>query len=212
MTVYAQAAMAGIENTDMKHAVSEKVTVTSDDMSAKSELSTPAAEPGVLTETIYIDPEKERAVLKKFDKYLLPQAFVFILLNYLDRSNLGNARVFGFEKDIGLVNNEFGNLVTLFFVPYIVTEALWVTAVKRFGANKVITVALVGWCSATIATGFVQNYHQALACRTCLGLFEAGVAPAFTFIFTTIYKREDTAKRVALINFSNAVSGAFGGL
>lgn len=40
-------------------------------------------------ETIYIDPEKEKAVLRKFDKFLLPQAFVFILLNYLDRSNLG---------------------------------------------------------------------------------------------------------------------------
>lgn len=61
-------------------------------------------------QTIEIDPAAERAVLRKFDKYLLPQAFLFILLNYLDRSNLGNARVFGFEKDIGLVNNQFGNL------------------------------------------------------------------------------------------------------
>lgn len=41
------------------------------------------------SETIYIDPEKEKAVLRKFDKFLLPQAFLFILLNYLDRSNLG---------------------------------------------------------------------------------------------------------------------------
>lgn len=41
------------------------------------------------SETIYIDPEKEKAVLQKFDKFLLPQAFLFILLNYLDRSNLG---------------------------------------------------------------------------------------------------------------------------
>jgi hypothetical protein len=40
-------------------------------------------------QAIYIDPEKEKAVLRKFDKYFLPQAFLFILLNYLDRSNLG---------------------------------------------------------------------------------------------------------------------------
>lgn len=44
---------------------------------------------GTTKETIYIDPEQEKAVLRKFDKFLLPQAFVFILLNYLDRSNLG---------------------------------------------------------------------------------------------------------------------------
>ena len=38
--------------------------------------------------TIYVDPEKEKACLKKFDKYFLPQAFIFLLLNYLDRSNV----------------------------------------------------------------------------------------------------------------------------
>lgn len=38
---------------------------------------------------IHIDPEQEKAVLRKFDKYLLPQAFLFILFNFLDRSNLG---------------------------------------------------------------------------------------------------------------------------
>ncbi|RVX72090.1 hypothetical protein B0A52_04688 [Exophiala mesophila] len=191
----------------------EAVVVGSEKLSMCSGSDTPeAGTETVVVESIYIDPEKEKAVLRKFDKYVLPQAFVFILLNYLDRSNLGNARVFGFEQDIGLKNNEFGNLVTLFFVPYIVTEVFWVTAVKRFGPNFVITTALVGWCTATIATGFVQNYHQALACRMLLGLFEAGVAPAFTFIFSTIYSRESTAKRVALINFSNAVSGAFGGM
>jgi len=110
------------------------------------------------------------------------------------------------------VGNQFGDLVTLFFLPYILTEVFWVTAVKRFGPNYIITIALTGWCSATIATGFVRNYGQALACRMLLGLFEAGVAPSFTFIFSTIYSRESTAKRVALINLSNAVSGAFGGL
>jgi hypothetical protein len=44
--------------------------------------------------TIYIDPEKEKAVMRKFDKYLLPQAFIFLLLNYLDRSNLGRSSHF----------------------------------------------------------------------------------------------------------------------
>jgi MFS family permease len=196
----------------------EETTVMADEKFVKSDASSIGScvadtqATAETAETIYIDPEKEKAVLRKFDKYVLPQAFVFILLNYLDRSNLGNARVFGFEKDIGLTGNEFGNLVTLFFLPYILTEVFWVTAVKRYGPNYVITVALFGWCIATIATGFVKNYGQALACRMLLGLFEAGVAPAFTFIFSTIYSRESTAKRVALINFSNAVSGAFGGM
>lgn len=41
------------------------------------------------SETFYVDPEKEKSALKKFDRIFLPQAFIFLLLNYLDRSNLG---------------------------------------------------------------------------------------------------------------------------
>lgn len=182
------------------------VAVISDD---KSSTSVAAA---ATSTAIYIDPAKEKAALRKFDIYLLPSAFILILLNYIDRSNLGNARVFGFEESLGMTGNQFGNLVTMFFVPYIATEVLWVTALKRLGPNWVISVAALGWCSVTLGTGFVQNYHQALACRMLLGFFEAGVPPAFTFLFSMIYPRESTARRVALINFANAVSGAFGGL
>lgn len=162
--------------------------------------------------SIYIDPAKERAARRKFDIYLLPAAFTLILLNYIDRSNLGNARVFGFEKSLGLVGNQFGNLVTLFFVPYIVFEVFWVSALKRLGPNYIIAIAATGWCAVTLATGFIRNYRQAIVCRMLLGFFEAGVPPAFTFLFSMVYSRESTAKRVALINFANAVSGAFGGL
>lgn len=103
-------------------------------------------------------------------------------------------------------------MVTLFFVPYILFEPMWVMALKRLGPNYIISIAALGWCFVTLGTGFVQNYGQALACRMLLGFFEAGVPPCFTFLFTSIYPRESTAKRVALINFANAVSGSFGGL
>lgn len=39
--------------------------------------------------SISIDPIAEAAVLKKFDQIVLPQCFVFLILCYLDRSNIG---------------------------------------------------------------------------------------------------------------------------
>jgi len=85
-------------------------------------------------------------------------------------------------------------------------------AVKRFGPNKVLCVALVSWSCITISTGFIHNYAQASVVRILLGACEAGVAPGFAFIFSTIYPRESTAKRIAMTNLANATSGAFGGL
>lgn len=43
------------------------------------------------------DTDAEKKVLRKFDKFLLPPLAVILLVAYLDRSNLGNAKVFGFE-------------------------------------------------------------------------------------------------------------------
>jgi MFS family permease len=85
-------------------------------------------------------------------------------------------------------------------------------AVKRFGPNKVLATALVLWSAVTIGTGFIRNYHEAIVVRILLGACEAGVAPGFAFVFSSIYPRESTAKRIALTNLANATSGAFGGL
>lgn len=39
----------------------------------------------------YIDPELERAALRKFDVYVLPQMMLLVLVAYLDRSNIGTS-------------------------------------------------------------------------------------------------------------------------
>jgi hypothetical protein len=40
------------------------------------------------SQTIYIDPEKEKAAFKKFDRYVVPVSFIFMLLCALDRNNV----------------------------------------------------------------------------------------------------------------------------
>jgi MFS family permease len=127
-------------------------------------------------------------------------------------ASAGNAVVFGLVDSLGLVGIEFNNLSMLFYVLYIVFEIPWVMAVKRFGPNKVLAIALVSWSAVTIGTGFIHNYHQAIACRLLLGLTEAGTVPALTFIVSTIYNRHDQAKRIATLYIASAASGAFGGL
>jgi hypothetical protein len=47
-----------------------------------------AAEIGTSSQLIYIDPEKEKAAFKKFDRYVVPVSFIFMLLCALDRNNV----------------------------------------------------------------------------------------------------------------------------
>jgi hypothetical protein len=47
-----------------------------------------ASEIGSTSHVIYIDPEKENAAFRKFDKYVVPVSFIFMLMCALDRNNV----------------------------------------------------------------------------------------------------------------------------
>lgn len=40
-------------------------------------------------------------------------------MSHVDRTNLGNAKIEGMGKDLGLVGNQYNVASTLFFIPYI---------------------------------------------------------------------------------------------
>ena len=42
------------------------------------------------TSGAYIDPDLEKRTLRKFDKSVLPQFMLLVLIAYLDRSNIGS--------------------------------------------------------------------------------------------------------------------------
>ncbi|KAH6989370.1 major facilitator superfamily domain-containing protein [Ilyonectria sp. MPI-CAGE-AT-0026] len=176
----------------------------------------PEAEPRVSAEdattVVFIDPEKEKATVRKFDRYVLPQFVIIQVLSYLDRTNIGNARIFGFEEDLKFKGNDFANLTSLFYVTFVLFEIPWVLAVKKYGANSVIAIAIVLWSVVVIATAFIHNYTQAVVLRLILGFTEGGIFPALSFLISTIYPRESQGKRIAVLYGSTALAGAFGGL
>lgn len=76
--------------------------------------------------------KEEDAVIRKLDWHLMPLIFVLYSLSVLDRSNLGNARISGMEKDIDLSGNRYDWLGTAFYISCKLTHcypfALFLTA------------------------------------------------------------------------------------
>ena len=58
-----------------------------------------------------VDPTLDRAITRKFDTHLVPWLFGLWLLAFIDRSNIGNARIDGLIPDLQLVGNRF-NIVS----------------------------------------------------------------------------------------------------
>jgi hypothetical protein len=60
----------------------------------------------VTQDDVYIDPIAEKALLRKLDMWIVPPVMLLYLLSFLDRVNIGNARLYGMEEDLGLVGDQ----------------------------------------------------------------------------------------------------------
>lgn len=60
--------------------------------------------------------KQDRKVMLKVDLWLIPWLCLLYLLSFLDRTNVGNARLAGLEEDLGMKGHDYNNALTIFFV------------------------------------------------------------------------------------------------
>jgi len=98
------------------------------------------------------------------------------LLSFLDRSNIGNAKIAGMSKDLKLKGNQYENLLTVFYVSYIVFE-FQIMGWKRFKPHYFGAYACFGWGVIATCQAATNTYGGEIALRFLLGLFEAAFGP-----------------------------------
>lgn len=54
-----------------------------------------------------IDPVAEKKLLRKIDLNLIPILWLLFLCAFLDRINIGNARIQGMEADLGMKGSDY---------------------------------------------------------------------------------------------------------
>jgi hypothetical protein len=54
-----------------------------------------------------IDHIAEEKLVRKLDRYIIPPTMALYLVSFLDRVNIGNARLYNLEEDLGLKGSQF---------------------------------------------------------------------------------------------------------
>lgn len=57
-----------------------------------------------------------KRLLRKIDLHVLPVLILMYLLNFLDRTNLAQARLGSLEKDLGMVGTDYNVVTSILFV------------------------------------------------------------------------------------------------
>ncbi len=162
---------------------------------------------------IQIDPGVDARVTRKFDRRVIPLLFGLWLLAFIDRSNIGNARIDGLAKDLNLgTGPKFNIALTIFYVPYIMVDVPSNWLVKRIGAGHYLPALVVGWGIVSLCIGFVKSYESLLIVRFFLGLMEGGLLGGMIIYLAMFYQRHQLIRRIGLFYCAAPLSGAIGGL
>lgn len=134
------------------------------------------------------------------------------LLAFIDRSNIGNAKIDGLVKDLGLDGDKFNIALVVFYVPYICVDIPSNWIVKHLHAGYYIPGLLISWGTVSTFLGFVKSYGGLVAARFFLGLCEGGLLGAIVIYLAMFYRRHQMLYRIGLFYCAAPLSGAFGGL
>lgn len=159
-----------------------------------------------------IDPALEKRISRKIDTHVMPWLFGLWLLAFIDRSNIGNARIQGLATDLKLDGNKFNIALTVFYVPYICVDIPSNLVLKYFKAGYYLPFLIFAWGLVSTFTGFVKTYHGLLVARFFLGLFEGGLLGGIIIYLAMFYRRHQLLYRIGLFYCAAPLSGAFGGL
>ncbi|SPQ23781.1 b24b1fd7-fde2-4f5a-9ec6-22fcc66919cf [Thermothielavioides terrestris] len=133
--------------------------------------------------------EEEKAVVAKFDRRLVVFMAVLYLLSFVDRSNIGNARVAGMDDDLQSVpprDDWYEWSLGAFYLAYIVFE--WMSMLWRLIPAHIYVAALVlSWGVTASLQAVAVNYPMLIAGFT-------GVPFYLSFFF----KRDELAFRTAI--------------
>ncbi|KAK0374474.1 hypothetical protein CLIM01_08187 [Colletotrichum limetticola] len=162
--------------------------------------------------SVVVDPEGERSYVRKLDFYLLPYLSLMYFFNAVDRSNLGNAKTDGIEKDLNFKGNEYSLLILLFYIPFGTLDLPLNLLTKKFSARWVLPTLMVVWGGIATVQIASKNFAGILVLRLILGACEAGFFAGVVFYFTLFYKRSELGFRVAIFFGSALLAAAFSGL
>ena len=149
---------------------------------------------------------------RRCDFYLLPPLFLVWFFPFIDRVNIGNARIQGLEHDLHLTGSQFNVVLVVFFVSFIIFEVPSNLAMRRISPRIWLSSQVVLLGLFTVCQGLAHTYAQLIAMRVFVGVFEAGLIPGSVFLLAAYYPRFQLQWRLSLLNISTALASAFGGL
>jgi MFS family permease len=148
-------------------------------------------------------------LLARISWRLLPFLLLMYILAFLDRANVGFARV-AFQADTGIGDAAFAFGAGVFFAGYALLEVPSNLIMHRVGARLWIARIMISWGILSGIMAFVTAPWQFYTVRFLLGVAEAGFYPGVILYLTYWFPNRRRAKMTAIFQAGIPVAGLIG--
>ena len=162
---------------------------------------------------VILTPEQSRHLFAKITWHLIPMLFLSYIIAYIDRINVGFAKLQLLEV-LGVDQNVFGSIyglgAGLFFIGYFLFEVPSNLIMQRVGARLWIARIMIVWGLVAMTMMFVSGKTGFYLVRFFLGVAEAGFYPGVILFLTYWYPAKERARTVALFASGAVLAGILG--
>ncbi|EHL02653.1 putative Uncharacterized transporter [Glarea lozoyensis 74030] len=161
---------------------------------------------------IHITPEENSRLKRLIDKRVLSIMVFTYFLQALDKGTMSFTSIMGVKEDLHLVGQQFSWLTTCIYIAILFVEYPTNYMIQRLPIAKYLGSSIIIWGVVLALHSVAKNFTHILVLRTLLGIFEAVCQPAFVFLSSMWYKREEQAATVTYWYMMNGMQQIVGGL
>ncbi|EJT71142.1 hypothetical protein GGTG_10402 [Gaeumannomyces tritici R3-111a-1] len=156
--------------------------------------------------------ETERKLVRVLDWTLLPTVWILYLNNYLDRTNIAQARLNTFDEDLNLGGDDYNNAVAVLTIGYMLAQLPSNMLLTRVRPGIYLPVTAIVWSAVSAATAGVKNSTELIVVRFFLGILEAPLFPGSVYLLNCWYTRKEIALRTAILYSGLVLAQALSGV
>jgi len=141
---------------------------------------------------------------------LMPVLMFCYILNYLDRSNIGLAKL-AFMKDLGMPERAYGFAGGAFYLGYISLGVPVNIALGRIGARPSLLLIMLSWGLFSALLAFIVTPLHFYILRFLIGVSETGFLPAVLLYLSDWVPSSQRARFNGIFLAAIAIAGLIGG-
>ncbi|TRM68252.1 major facilitator superfamily domain-containing protein [Schizophyllum amplum] len=201
-----------IENTDIEK---DLISVTSSEAKPAVGIDAEVAEFFAAQQSqgpIEIDDATNRRLRSMIHKRVLVVMVVTYFAQTLDKGTINFASIMGIVDDTHLVGQQYSWLTTCVYIAILFWEFPTNRLIQRLPIAKYLAFNISAWGAVLACTAACHNFTGLIIVRTLLGIFECVCQPAFVFLSTMWYTREEQALVIGAFYSMNGFQQCVGGL